>query len=125
YEGGIFLKGWQKPDEVVSLKTLLRSFKKIKKLKINSGMEDNTNFAKEVIRAMQFYKNLVEFDLSGFQLSDGMMEDIMESIAAPEKLKVLNVSNNTLSAELVSILEEKFSNAQVKLDGRISQAKNI
>jgi len=113
YQGGIFLKDWQKSNELANLKNLLKSIRNIKKFKVNCGMEDGTSFAKEAIRAMQLYKNLVELDLSGCQISDGIMEDIRASIVLPEKLRILNISNNNLSLELVATLRATFPNVQI------------
>ncbi|OJW71116.1 MAG: hypothetical protein BGO68_04700 [Candidatus Amoebophilus sp. 36-38] len=121
YEGGLFVKGWETSSEFDALMDLLLSFNVIKKFKINSAREDKAELAEVIGKALQFYKELTELDLNGCGLGDGMIEDILESIAAPEKLRILNVSNNNLSTELVASLQVRLPNAQIRSQGETSQ----
>ena len=112
YEGGIFVKGWETSNDLSNLIDLLVLFNKIKKFKINCARGDEAELAEVIGRAIQFYEELIELDLSGCKLSDTMMQDIMESIIS-KKLKIINISDNNLSTEMVAILQLKFSNVQI------------
>jgi hypothetical protein len=113
YEGGVFVKGWESARDLSSLIDLLVLFDKIKKFKINCASKDQTELGGVLGRAIPYYKELEELNLAGCQLSDAMMEDILEAIAFPEKLRKLDVSNNKLSVEMITSLQRRFSNAQV------------
>ncbi len=116
YEGGVIVKSWEKSNEFSALTDLLLSFSKLKKFKINCSRKDKEELTEVIGRAVQFYEELLELDLSGCQLRDSNMEDIVESIVHPEKLKVVNVRESDLSDKMLSMLERRFSNAEVNYD---------
>jgi tetratricopeptide (TPR) repeat protein len=114
YEGGVYVKGWGRASDISRLIDLLILFSKIKKFKMNCLREDGAELDEVIVRGIQFYEELEEVDLGGCQLSECIVGDILESIVSAEKLRVLDVSNNKLSGEMIASLRRKFPNAEVR-----------
>lgn len=116
YKGGVYIKDYETFNDLDSLVKLLINFTRIEEFKIDCGNRDEVEVAKVVAPSIQFYEDLVELHLFDCELSEIMMQVIIESIPCPEKLKVLNLSGNNLenlSTETIALLQLNFSNIQI------------
>ncbi|ACE06262.1 hypothetical protein Aasi_0895 [Candidatus Amoebophilus asiaticus 5a2] len=126
YDRGVVVKGWEASGDFSELANLLLSFTSIKVFKFNVGaQEKEAEIAEVIARAVQFYEDMSDLDISGCKLNDATIQDTIQSIPYPEKLKFLNISNNQVSAKLVSTLKESFPHTQITFSSVNSLAQQL
>lgn len=110
YSGGVFIKRWKASAGFDPLLDLLINFALIKsfKVRIEWGQEGNT--ADLISRSLQFFEALEKLDISNCGLTDANIQDILDSIPNPDKLKVLDMRNNNLGEDAQEKLQNHFKN---------------
>jgi len=110
YDKGVTIKGWNASLGFEDLTNLLHNFENLRTFKINIKWDKEGDISETITRAIQFYENLTELDISNCRLTDEAMVDIMESVADPKKLSLLNVTENKLSKDTLISLKKHFPN---------------
>lgn len=109
YTGGVYVKRWKTSTDRESLQDFLFKFTQITKFKMEPVWDrDDGDFADILIRSVQFFNDLGELTIAGCCLTDGHMEDILESIPSPEKLRILDIRNNPLSVAVLPRIQGKL-----------------
>ena len=110
YTGGIYVKRWKTSADRESLQEFLFKFTRITKFKMEPVWDrDDEDFAETIMRSVQFFGDLGELAIAGCRLTDRHMEDILESVPSPDKLKILDIRNNNLTPGVLPRIQERFT----------------
>jgi len=110
YTGGVYVKRWKTSADRECLQEFLFKFTQITKFKMEPVWDkDDADFADILIRSVQFYGDLGELSIAGCRLTSSHVEDLMDSVPNPEKLKILDIRNNNLTLEVLPKVREKFT----------------
>jgi hypothetical protein len=125
YTGGVYVKRWKTSADRESLQEFLFKFTEITKFKMEPVWDrDDEDFAEILIRSVQFFNDLGELTIAGCRLTDGHMEDILESIPNPGKLRILDIRNNPLSVAVLPRIQERLPRlADLKTELYAEEAK--
>ena len=111
YTGGVYVKRWKTSQDRESLQEFLFKFTQITKFKMEPVWDrDDEDFAETIMRSVQFFGDLGELAIAGCRLTDRHMEDILDSVPSPEKLKILDIRNNNLTPGVLPRIQERFTN---------------
>ena len=110
YGGGVYVKRWKTSANREALQDFLFKFTQITKFKMEPVWDrDDEDFAETITRCVQFFGDLGELAIAGCRLTDRHMEDMLESIPSPEKLKILDIRNNNLTPRVLPRIQERFT----------------
>ena len=109
---GVYVKGWERGQELASLEKLLLRFTHIRKFKAEYSGQDLEGFAGVLEKSVQFYEALEELDLTGCDLGKGI-EEIVLSLGKPNNLKILKVKGNKLGSDDVLALRKHLNSLSV------------
>lgn len=110
YTGGVYVKQWKTSTEIETLREFLFKFTRITKLKIEPIWDRNdADIAGTISQSVQFYGDLGELSIAGCALTNSHMEDILESVPNPDKLRILDIRNNNLTITILPRIQEKFT----------------
>ena len=110
YAGGVYVKRWKTSADRESLQEFLFKFTRITKFKMEPVWDrDDEDFAETIMRSVQFFGDLGELAIAGCRLTDRHMEDILESVPSPDKLKILDIRNNNLTPGVLPRIQERFT----------------
>jgi TPR repeat protein len=116
YDCGLLINNWNDLTDFSNLTDLLLAFTSIRAFTIDCSQAEETEVAEIIGKALQFYEDLMELDISGCKLNQKLLIDVLASIVYPKRIKKLNISNNQVSAAILSELQAKFANAQIIVD---------
>ena len=109
YNKGIFVKGWKSLDDMTVLSEILHSFNAVTKVKIDIKWGDEEGDLSELIlRTIPHYEDIAELHLPGCRLTHDHIEELLESIQRPEKLKILNLENNVFTHETEPFIRSRL-----------------
>lgn len=110
YTGGVYVKRWKTSQDREALQDFLFKFTQITKFKMEPVWDrDDADFAETIMRSVQFFGDLGELAIAGCRLTNSHVEDIMDSIPNPEKLRILDIRNNSLTVAILAKVQEKFT----------------
>jgi len=125
FDEGVLVKGWKASLGFEPLTDLLYAFQNLKAFKVSINWDKEEDVSETIARAIQFYKNLTELEISNCKLSDEVMTVIMKSVKDPKKLSILNVTDNKLSKDTLTNLKKHFPNlASFKTDINLETETN-
>lgn len=110
YTGGVYVKRWKTSADRELLQDFLFKFTQVTKFKMEPVWDrDEEDVAETIIRSVQFYVDLGELSIAGCRLTNSHMEDILDSIVNPDKLRILDIRTNNLTATILPRIQEKFT----------------
>ena len=111
FDKGLWIRGWKSSQGFDALSKLLLRFDALNKLKveINWAGKQQGALAEVLEQAIQFYPQLEELDITGCRLGDKRVENILDSLVHPEKMKVIKVKDNQLSERGVEGIRRKLA----------------
>ena len=101
---GIFVKNWMSSRGNTELLEILTRFTNIKKMKIQMKWvkeNEENEFIECIERAVRFYPNLHELDISDCRLTNQTLLNILQNLSNSDCLKTLRVRRNYLSAGII------------------------
>jgi hypothetical protein len=109
YDRGVSVKRWKTSLDTEKLSDLLLAFTNIRQFKVEMIWDrENVDISETLSRSVQFFGNLGELTISRCQLTDGGLEDILESLKSPETLKILDIRENRLSNSILPKIRERL-----------------
>ncbi|ACE05882.1 hypothetical protein Aasi_0472 [Candidatus Amoebophilus asiaticus 5a2] len=113
HNGCVSIKNWGNARELRTLTELLSNFSDIQAFKFDCSNGRETEIDEAIINAIQSYEYITEIYIIDCQLNDGTMQDVLSSVRHPERIKILNLQKNYLSAKLIDTLQKQFPNAKI------------
>lgn len=105
---GLWIKNWKASLGFEPLLDLLQSFEKVRRFKVQVEWDQEGDISEPLARALQFYEELTDLDLSGCKLNDEGVWDIMDALPAPKKLRSLHLQGNNLADDTLEKLKSHF-----------------
>lgn len=109
FDGGVFVKNWKASKGFDSLVELLYSFTYIKNFKIKIDWDAERSPALLLGKALQFYEDLEKLYIPNCRLAAENILEFISYLPSTEKLKILNVCDNTLNSLDIEELENHFT----------------
>ena len=109
YDRGVFVKAWKASLGTDQLLEILLKFTHITKFKFDVIWDKDVDLSETISRSVQFFSDLGELSIAGCRLTDQGMDDVIESIQNPDKLKILDIKSNGLTSAVVLKIRERFT----------------